>query len=259
MRSGSGASQAASARRPPGPITFAAFSSHLRGAMAAVRAHASSIGVLAAAPPGLRAGGRPRRHHLHPASRAAAWYARPAAGVEVGYSRTDLALGGAGNLLTSRQGAITGAYLQFPLNDMLRDPPRAPLQPQGREHRRHHRGPGRGNIDIELAYIELPRAVPGIVPHRQHPTGPLRRARPGDPDRVRFQLGQRRDPVHLCEDNLTNGPELGLRAGGRRRGGEAPPPGHHRPGGAVYRGTRSILEDVDLKNRAFGLVLAVTF
>ena len=64
MRLGPGASQAASARRPPGPITFAAFSSHLRGAMRP-SGLMLIIGVLAAAPLGLGAGGRPRRQHLH--------------------------------------------------------------------------------------------------------------------------------------------------------------------------------------------------
>ena len=194
------------------------------------------------------------------ASRAAAWYARPAVGVQVGYSRTDLALGGAGNLLTSRQGAITGSISSFRCTTLSRSAPNCSSASRA-EAPSPRSGPGEDNIDIELAYIELPVLLRGIVPHRQHPTGPLRRPRHGDPDRVRLQLRprQRLDPVHLRpgQSDHVRSWDFGLVAGGGvekrlRRATIALE--------ARYTlGTRSILEDVELKNRAFGLVLAVTF
>ena len=260
MRAGPGASQAASTRRPPGPITFAAFSSHLRGAMGP-SGLMLIIGVLAAAPLVSAQEVVPGDSTSTAASRAAAWYTRPAAGVEVGYSRTDLALGGGGNLLTSRQGAITGAYLQFPLHDDLRDPPRAALQPQGRKHRRHDRGGSKSQHRHRAGLHRAARAVPGIVPHRQHPSGALRRARPGDPDRVRFQL--HRDatvPVHLWAGQSDQRSGAGTSGWWREAGWRSVLRRATIALEARYTaGTRSILEDVELKNRAFGLVLAVTF
>ena len=196
------------------------------------------IGVLAAAPLVSAQEVVPGDSASTAASRAAAWYTRPAAGVEVGYSRTDLALGGGGNLLTSRQGAITGAYLHFPLHDILAIRPELLFSLKGGSTVATIAGQGEANIDIELAYIELP-----VLLRASFPTGSIRPVLFAGPALAiqigcdfSFDLAATRPGPPAGQDNLTNGPELGLRAGGGRRGGEAPPPGHHRPGGAVYLG-----------------------
>ena len=216
------------------------------------------IGVLAAAPPVFAQEVVPGDSTSTAASRAAAWYTRPAAGVEVGYSRTDLALGGGGSLLTSRQGAITGAYLQFPLRDIFAIRPELLFSLKGGSTVADA-GPGEGNIDIELAYIELP-----VLFRVSFPTGTIRPVLFGGPalaiqigcdfsfdvDATRSTCGQ---------DSLTTvrGWDFGLVGGGGvekrlRRATIALE--------ARYTvGTRSILEDLELTNRAFGLVLAVTF
>jgi hypothetical protein len=193
------------------------------------------------------------------ASRAAAWYTRPAVGVQVGYSRTDLALGGAGNLLTSRQGAITGVYLHFPLRDAVAIRPELLFSLKGGSTVTTIGGQ-QANIDIELAYIELP-----LLLRASFPTGSIRPVLFAGPA-LAIQIGcdfssdlggqSRRS---TCGDSLTTvrSWDFGLVGGGGvekrlRRATVALE--------ARYTvGTRSVLEDLDLKNRAFGLVLAVTF
>src|SRR3954453_13321114 len=105
------------------------------------------IGVLAAASPGSAQEVVPGDSASTQASRAAAWYARPAVGVQVGYSRTDLALGEGGNLLTSRQGAITGVYLHFPLRDALAIRPELLFSLKGGSTVATIQGQGQANID----------------------------------------------------------------------------------------------------------------
>ena len=253
MPAGPGASQSATIRRPPGPITFAASGSHLRGAMRP-SGLILIIGVLAAASP-VSAQEVVPGDSTSAASRAAAWYTRPAAGVEVGYSRTDLALSGAGNL-TSRQGAVTGAYLHFPLGDALAIRPELLFSLKGGSTASDITGGE--SIDIELAYIELP-----VLLRASFPTGSVRPVLFAGPalaiqigcdfsfaDAVRSTCGQATLP-------RVRGWDFGLVGGGGvekrlRRATLALE--------ARYTvGTRSILEGVKLTNRAFGLVLAVTF
>ena len=190
------------------------------------------------------------------ARRAAAWYTRPAAGIEVGYSRTDLALGGGGNLLTSRQGAITGVYLQFPLQDVFAIRPELLFSLKGGSTASDITGGE--SIDIELAYIELP-----VLFRVSFPTGSIRPVIFGGPA-VAIQIGcdfSFADAVRSTCGQATlprvRGWDFGLVGGGGvekrlRRATIALE--------ARYTvGTRSILEGVKLTNRAFGLVLAVTF
>ena len=215
------------------------------------------IGVLAAALPVSAQEVVPGDSTSTAASRAAAWYTRPAAGVEVGYSRTDLALGGGGNLLTSRQGAITGAYLQFPLHDIFAIRPELLFSLKGGSTVATIRGVEE-NIEIELAYIELP-----VLFRVSFPTGNIRPVLFGGPA-MAIQIGcdfSFSDAVRsTCgQDSLTNvrSWDFGLVAGGgvEKRLRRATIALEAR----YTAGTRSILEDVELKNRAFGLVLAVTF
>jgi hypothetical protein len=214
------------------------------------------LGVLAA-PPASAQEVVPGDSASTPASRAAAWYARPAVGVQVGYSRTDLAVGEAGTLLTSRQGAITGAYLQFPLQDVFAIRPELLFSLKGGSTIANVRGV-ESSIDIELAYIELP-----LLFRASLPTGTIRPVLFAGPA-LAIQIGcdfSFADSVRsTCgQDSLTlvRSWDFGLVGGGGiekrlRRATIALE--------ARYTvGTRSVLEDVELKNRAFGLVLAVTF
>ena len=258
MPAGPRASQSATIRRPPGPITFAASGSHLRGAMRP-SGLILIIGVLAAASP-VSAQEVVPGDSTSAASRAAAWYTRPAAGVEVGYSRTDLALGGGGNLLTSRQGAIAGAYLQFPLHDVFAIRPELLFSLKGGSTVATIDG-REANTDVELAYLELP-----VLFRVSLPTGSIRPVLFGGPALAiqigcdfSFDFGSDSVRSTCGQNNLTTvrGWDFGLVGGGgvekrlRRAtiGLEA----------RYTMGTRSILEGVELKNRAFGLVLAVTF
>jgi hypothetical protein len=192
------------------------------------------------------------------ASRAAAWFTRPAVGVQVGYSRTDLALGEGGNLLNSRQGAITGVYLQFPLRDYLSIRPELLFSLKGGRTV----APGVADLDIELAYLELPLLLRASIP-----AGAVRPVLFAGPS-VAFQIGcdftvtSPTDSTRRAtcgQDSLTNVREwdFGLVGGGGvemrlRRATVALE--------ARYTvGTRSVLEGIELKNRSFGLVLALLF
>ena len=219
------------------------------------------IGVLAAASPGSAQEVVPGDSASTAASRAAAWYTRPAVGVQVGYSRSDLALGGGGSLLTSRQGAITGVYLQFPLNDVFAIRPELLFSLKGGSTVATIEGQGEANIDIELAYIELP-----VLFRVSFPTGSIRPVLFGGPALAiqigcdfNFDLGSDSTRSTCGQDNLSTvrSWDFGLVGGGgvEKRLRRATIALEAR----YTAGTRSILEGVDLKNRAFGLVFAVTF
>jgi outer membrane protein with beta-barrel domain len=216
------------------------------------------IGVLAAASQGSAQEVVPGDSASTAASRAAAWYTRPAVGVQVGYSRSDIALGGGGNLLNSRQGAISGVYLQFPLSEIFAIRPELLFSLKGGSTVATVGSEGEQNIDIELAYIELP-----VLFRVSFPTGSVRPVLFGGPamaiqvgcdfsfsDSVRSTCGQ---------DNLSivRGWDFGLVGGGgvEKRLRRAIIALEAR----YTAGMRSIVEGVDLKNRAFGLVFAVTF
>ena len=188
------------------------------------------------------------------AARAVAWFTRPAVGVQVGYSRTDLALGGSGNLLNSRQGAITGVYLQFPVRDFLAIRPELLFSLKGGRAA----ATAQGDVDIELAYLELPLLLRASIP-----TGALRPVLFAGPS-VAIQIGcdftfSDTTRATCGQDRLTIVREwdFGLVGGGGvemrlRRATVALE--------ARYTvGTRSVLEGVELKNRSFGLVLALLF
>ena len=256
MPAGPRASQSATIRRPPGPITFAASGSH-RGAMRP-SGLILIIGVLAAASRVSAQEVVPGDSPSPAASRAAAWYTRPAAGIEVGYSRTDLALGGGGNLLTSRQGAITGVYLQFPLQDVFAIRPELLFSLKGGSTVATIGAKGEQNIAIELAYVELP-----VLFRVSFPTGSIRPVLFGGPA-LAIQIGcdfsfsdGTRSTCGQDSLNMVRSWDFGLVAGGgvEKRLRRATIALEAR----YTAGTRSILEDVDIRNRAFGLVLAVTF
>jgi Outer membrane protein beta-barrel domain len=179
----------------------------------------------------------------------------------VGYSRTDLALGSGGTLLNSRQGAITGLYLQFPVRDFLAIRPELLFSLKGGRTVANVGDEGLEDIDIELAYLELPLLLRASIP-----TGAVRPVLFVGPA-VAFQIGcdftftRPADSTRATcgQDSLTNVREwdFGLVGGGGvemrlRRATIALE--------ARYTaGVRSVLEGVALKNRSFGLVLALLF
>src|SRR5690349_24841069 len=80
---------------------------------------------------------------------------RPAVGAEVGYSRTDL-VGGDAQRVQSRQGALTGLYLQAPLTGPLFLRSEILFALKGGRTQAAVEGGGTAELDIGLAYIELP-------------------------------------------------------------------------------------------------------
>ena len=80
---------------------------------------------------------------------------RPAVGAEVGYSRSDL--GGAdAQRVRSRQGALTGVFLVAPLAGPISLRPEILFALKGGRTQADVAGGGTVELDIELAYIEMP-------------------------------------------------------------------------------------------------------
>ena len=79
---------------------------------------------------------------------------RAAVGAEVGYSRADL-VGENSDLVDSRQGAITGVYLHFPINSVVSVRPEVLFSLKGGTNLTRFGG-DIAEVDIELAYLELP-------------------------------------------------------------------------------------------------------
>ena len=87
-----------------------------------------------------------------------------AVGAEVGYSRADLT-GEDSDVVESRQGAITGVYLHLPLNRVVSVRPELLFSLRGgRTLVRIAGSDDLGEIDLELAYLELPVLVRLVLP-----------------------------------------------------------------------------------------------
>jgi hypothetical protein len=185
---------------------------------------------------------------------------RPSVGGEVGYSRSDLR-GSDAQRVRSRQGALTGVYLQVPLIGPLSLRPEVLFALKGGRVQADVEGGGSTELDIGLAYIELPVLIRA---------GPRRgRFRPvvfGGPAPA-LQIGcdvQVADPntpvsATCAETALPSFRDfdVGLVAGG---GLEVRWPQSALALEARYTtGLRSVLNEVDVKNRAFGVVLTLTF
>ena len=80
---------------------------------------------------------------------------RPAVGAEVGYSRSDLG-GPDAQRVRSRQGALTGVFLVAPLAGPLSLRPEILFALKGGRAQSSVVGGGTVELDIELAYIEMP-------------------------------------------------------------------------------------------------------
>ena len=104
-----------------------------------------------------------------------------AVGAEVGYSRADL-IGEDADLVESRQGAITGVYLHLPLSPMVSVRPELLFSLRG-GRTLVRVGDDIADVDIELAYLELPLLARLVLPR-----GRLRPAVFGGPS-LALQIG----------------------------------------------------------------------
>ncbi|MBA3260386.1 MAG: PorT family protein [Gemmatimonadales bacterium] len=184
---------------------------------------------------------------------------RTGVGAQVGYSRTDLA-GANAELITPRQGALTGVYLYAPLTRLLSLRPELLFALKG----------GRTttddglDIDIELAYLEFPLLARVTVPGgRFRPVffgGPAPALQigcdfqfilPDQPERpVRVTCGD--DPVTIVREL-----DWGI-VGGAGIEGRWPQAALSLE--ARYTaGLRSVFDDVEIRNRAVSVLLGITF
>lgn len=192
-------------------------------------------------------------------ARPAGAQGRAAVGAQVGYSRADLT-GQEADLVESRQGAITGVYLHLPMNRVMSVRPEILFSLKG----------GRtlvlieetiAEVDIELAYLELP-----LLARLTWPRGRFRPAVFGGPS-AGLQIGcdflfvLPTDSLRrTCgEDDITGVREwdFGWIAGAAIE--------MHLPRttlalqGRYSSGFRSVLDNVDLKNRGMAVLFGLTF
>jgi len=185
---------------------------------------------------------------------------RPAVGAELGYSRSDLG-GQDAERVESRQGALTGVYLQIPIKPPLFLRTEILFALKGGRFQTVVNDTLTRDLDIGLAYIELPLLLrTGVTRGRFRPmvfAGPAPSLKIG----CDLQVIDPNTPVSAtCEE--TDVPafrqiDFGMVVGG---GLEMRFPQSSLALEARYTaGLRSVLEGVDVKNRAFGVALALTF
>jgi hypothetical protein len=184
---------------------------------------------------------------------------RPAVGAVVGYSSSDLA--GTDAQHVRRQGALTGVFLLAPLAGPVSLRPEILFALKGGRALAPVEGGGTAELDIELAYIEMPLLVKvGVRRGRFRPMlfgGPAPALQIG----CDLQIINPNTPVRSTCDQSGVPPfrqfEIGLVAGG---GIEVRWPQSSLALETRYtRGLRSVLDQVNVKNRTFGVVLALTF
>jgi hypothetical protein len=179
-------------------------------------------------------------------------------GAELGYSRSDLRGAGATGI-DPRQGALTGVYLEAPLGGRLSLRPELLFALKGGQVTGEVGG-GSALLDIELAYIELPILLK-LTPLRRR-LRPVFFAGPAPALRIGCDLqvilpdstvSATCDEANLGVREL----DIGLVAGA---GLEIRWPQSALALEARYTaGLRSIRDGEDVRNRAFGLVFALTF
>ena len=185
---------------------------------------------------------------------------RATVGGQLGYSRSSLG-GPDARGTQSHQGALTGIYLQAPLGGPLSLRPEILFALKGGRAQAAVVGGGTVEIDIGLAYLELPALL-----RIERPTGRFRPVLFAGPSAA-LQIG--------CDLQVID-PSFPLRAECDQVGLPA-----FRQfdlsgvvgGGLEFRwplsalslearytlGFRSVLDDADVRNRAFGLLVAMTF
>lgn len=185
---------------------------------------------------------------------------RASVGAEVGYSRSDL--GGADAArVRSRQGALTGVYLQAPLAGPLSLRPEILFALKGGRTQASVEGGGTVDLDIELAYIELPVLLRAGVTRGRFRPMVFGGAAPALQIGCDLQVIDPNTPIRATCD-AANVPgfrtfDIGAVVGG---GLEMRGPQSALALEARYTtGLRAVLDGVDVRNRSFGIVLALTF
>jgi hypothetical protein len=185
---------------------------------------------------------------------------RPAVGAEVGYSRSDLG-GPDAQRVESRQGALTGVFMLWPLAGPVGIRPEVLFALKGGRAQAAVEGGGSVEVDIELAYIEMPLLLKVGVPRgRFRPMlfgGPAPSIQIG----CDLQVIDPNTPVRATCNETGLPPfrqiDIGVVAGG---GFEVR---WHQSALALEAryttGLRSVLDVADVRNRSFGVVLALTF
>ena len=184
---------------------------------------------------------------------------RAAVGAEVGYSRTDLA-GDDASGTRSRQGATTGVFLHFPLSAALAVRPELLFSLRGGRVLASLEGGGTATLDIELAYIELP-----LLAHFAPVTGRVRPVlfggvAPALQIGCDLQLIVQPEPIQTT----CNEAEVSFRDwdAGLIVGGGVEAHLNRATLGLELRytlGARPILEGLEIHNRSFAILLALTF
>jgi hypothetical protein len=188
---------------------------------------------------------------------------RASVGAQAGYSRADL-IGDASDLVASRQGAITGVYLHVPLNSILSMRPEVLFSLRGGRTLVRF-GPDIVDVDIELAYLELPLLARVALPGgRLSPVvfgGPSFSLQIGcdflfvADSTFRETCGQEMrvvplPPIREWELGWVGGVAVDMRL----------PRTTLSLQGRYYRGFRSFLEgNVDLRNRGIAVLFGLTF
>jgi len=185
---------------------------------------------------------------------------RPAVGAEVGYSRSDL-VGASAQRVESRQGALTGVYLQVPLKPpvFLRTEVLFALK-GGRTQAVVDSGAPR-DLDIGLAYIEVPVLLRLAATRGRFRPVIFGGAAPSLQIGCDLQVIDPNTPVRATCSETDVPPfrqfDVGLVGGG---GIEIRWPQSALALEARYTaGLRSVLPGLTVRNRAFGVVLALTF
>lgn len=195
------------------------------------------------------------------AGEAQAQRPRPAAGAQVGYSRSDIA-GADAQQVRSRQGALSGVFLYFPVSASLAVRPELLFSLKGGRTLAtiQDGGGGTATLDIELAYLELP-----VLAHFSPRIGrwrPVLFAGPAPALQIGcdLQFVIEPEPFRLtCNEADLSFREwdFGMVAGA---GVEAHLSRSTLALEARYTtGLRSILEGTAVENRSFALLLALTF
>ena len=195
-----------------------------------------------------------------PAQGAPGPRSRAEVGAEVGYSRTTLG-GPDAEGLRSRQGAITGLFVQVPLGGPLSLRPELLFALKGGRAQATIEGGGTAQLDIELAYLELPLLLRVGMPRGRFrpmlfggPAGALQIGcdlqliGPDQPfrstcDAAEFAVFRQFDFAFVVGGGIeVRWPRSALSLEGR-----------------YTSGVRSVLDGFDVRNRGFGVVLALTF
>lgn len=180
---------------------------------------------------------------------------RAAVGAMVGYSRSDL-VGPEAQQLRSRQGSLTGVFLLAPISRWLAFRPELLFALKGGRTTTDN-----ALLDIELAYLEMPLLTKFVLSRgRVRPVlfgGPAPALQIGCDFQFITADQTGRSTCGQAQFNLFRTFDIGLVAGA---GVEFRWPQSALALEARYTaGMRSILDEADARNRAFGLVVALTF